>query len=68
MSEAEIAKSLVEKDPSLLKPENRDKLMGEIAAIYDRDYAIKGTLTPAEVAEAAAVGLMRWAAASIPPR
>ena len=68
MKKAEIAKSLVEKDPSLMEPENRDKLMGEIAAIYDRDYAIKVTLTPEEVADAEVVGLMRSAAASIPPR
>jgi hypothetical protein len=68
MMHAEIAKSLVEKDPSLMEPENRDKLMGETAAIYDRDYTIKVMLTPEEVAEADAVALMRWAAASIPRR
>jgi hypothetical protein len=65
---AEIAKVLVEKDPSLMEPENRDRLMGEIDAIYDRDYAVTVTLTPEEGAHADAVGLIRSAAASIPPR
>jgi hypothetical protein len=65
MKKAEIAKSLVEKDPSLMEPENRDKLMGETAAIYDRDYTIKVTLTPEEVADAEVVGLMRSAAAKV---
>jgi hypothetical protein len=37
MKHAEIAKALAEKDPSLMQPENRDKLMGEIDAIYYRD-------------------------------
>lgn len=46
MTMAEIAKALVEKDPSLIEPKNRDKLIGEIDAIYDRDYAVKVTLTP----------------------
>jgi hypothetical protein len=68
MKKAEIAKALVEKDPSLMEPEYRDKLMGEIAAIYDRDYAFKVTLTPEEVADAEVIGIMRSAAASIPPR
>ena len=34
MKKAEIAKALAEKDPSLMEPENRDKLMGVIDAIY----------------------------------
>jgi hypothetical protein len=45
-------------------PENRDKLMVEIAAIYDRDYAIKVTLTLEEVPAANVVGIMRSVAAS----
>jgi hypothetical protein len=68
MKNAEIAKALVEKDPSLMEPENRDKLMGEIDAIYDRDYAVKVTLTPEEVADAEVVGIMRSAAALHPER
>ena len=68
MKMAEIAKALVEKDPSLMEPENRDKLMGEIDAIYDRDYAVKVTLTPEEVADAEVVGIMRSAAALHPAK
>ena len=52
MKNVEIAKALVEKDPSLMEPENREKLMDEIAAVYDRDYAVKVTLTPEEVGDA----------------
>jgi hypothetical protein len=68
MTKAGIAKSLVETDASLMEPENRDKLMGEIAAIYKRDYVIKVTLTPEEVFDAEVIAYMRSAAASIPPR
>jgi hypothetical protein len=62
----EIAKALVEKDPSLMEPENRDKLMGEIDAIYFRDHVVKVRLTPEEVVEADVVAIMR--AGSLPPR
>jgi hypothetical protein len=68
MKRGEIAKSLVDKDPSLMEPENRDRLLGEINAIYDRAYAVKVTLTPEEVADAEAVGTMRWAAALDPAK
>jgi hypothetical protein len=34
---AEIAKTLVEKNPSLLLPINKDKLCNEVRSIYDRD-------------------------------
>jgi hypothetical protein len=68
MKKAEIAKSLVEKDPSLMEPKNRDKLMGEIAAIYDRDNTIKVKLTPEDDSVPEELGIMRSAAASIPPR
>ena len=52
MKKAEIAKSLVEKDPSFMEPANRDKLMGEIYAIYDREHTVKVTLSPADIAAA----------------
>jgi hypothetical protein len=68
MENVEIAKALVEKDPSLMEPENRDKLMGEIDAVYDRDYAVKVTLTPEEVADAEVVGIMTSAAALHPAK
>src|SRR5262245_9316500 len=37
MGEAEIAKTLVEKDPSLLLPINKDKLLDESRSIYYRE-------------------------------
>jgi hypothetical protein len=52
MIEAEIAKKLVEKDPALLLPTNKDKLLNEMEAIYMREYAVRVTLTPEEVAAA----------------
>jgi hypothetical protein len=52
MKKAEIAKSLVEKDPSFMEPANRDKLRGEIDAIYDREHTVKVTLSPADIAAA----------------
>ena len=42
--------------------------MGEIDAIYDRDYVVKVTLTPEEVADAEVVGIMRSAAALHPAK
>ena len=52
MMKAEIAKSLVEKDPSFMETANRDKLMGEIDAIYDREHKVIVTLSPADIAAA----------------
>jgi hypothetical protein len=52
MIQAEIAKELVEKDPALLLPENKDKLRSEVDTIYDREHAMKITLTSEEVAAA----------------
>ena len=52
MMKAEIAKSLVEKDPSFMETANRDKLMGEIDAIYDREHTVIVTLSPADIAAA----------------
>src|SRR6516162_142624 len=50
MLEAEIAKTLVEKDPSLLLPINKDKLRSEVKSIYDREHAVKVTLGPKDLA------------------
>jgi hypothetical protein len=50
MLEAEIAKKLVEKDPSLLLPENKDKFRNEIKSIYDRDDAVFVTLDDRQLA------------------
>ena len=50
MTWAEIAKRLVENDPELLLPENKEKLRSEIDAIYDREHAVRVTLTPEQIA------------------
>jgi|ERR1700683_3662757 len=47
---AEVAKSLVDKDQSLLLPENKDRLLKEMDAIYDRDHAVRVTLNPDDIA------------------
>jgi hypothetical protein len=38
MIQAEIAKKLVENDPALLLPINKDKLRNEIESIWDREH------------------------------
>lgn len=50
MLEAEIAKTLVEKDPSLLLPINKDKLRNELRSIYDREHAVTVTLDEKDLA------------------
>jgi len=50
MIRAEIAKRLVENEPELLLPENKEKLRSEIDAVYDREHAVRVTLTPEEIA------------------
>lgn len=50
MCQAEIAKTLVEKDPSLLLLENKDKLLDEVQSIYDREHAATITLSPQQMA------------------
>jgi hypothetical protein len=50
MREAEIAKTLVEKDPTLLLLENKDRLLHEMWSTYLRDHAVRVTLSPEDVA------------------
>jgi hypothetical protein len=50
IGKAEIAKTLVEKDPSLLLPINNDKLRNEVRSIYDRENAVTVTLGPKDLA------------------
>ncbi len=50
MCMAEIAKTLVENDPSLLLPEHKDKLRNEINAIFYRDHTVRVTLSPRDLA------------------
>jgi hypothetical protein len=46
MRRAKVAKTLVEKDPTLLLLENKDRLLGEMRSICDRYPAILFALTP----------------------
>jgi hypothetical protein len=48
--EAEIAKKLVEKDPALMQPENKEKLLAAMQAIYTKDHAVVIQLGPEDVA------------------
>ena len=50
MCQAEIARTLVEKDPSLLLSANKDKLRNETQSIYDREHAVIVTLSPQDMA------------------
>ena len=50
MCRAEIARTLVEKDPSLLLSVNKDKLRNETQSIYDREHAVTVTLSPQDMA------------------
>jgi hypothetical protein len=50
MTKAKIAAKLVEKDQTLLLPENKDKLLTEIASIYRRDHTVRVTLDPQQTA------------------
>ena len=47
---AEIAKKLVENDPALLSPSNKDKLRSEVQSSYERDHMVKITLDPQQMA------------------
>jgi hypothetical protein len=49
MINAEIAKKLVENDPALLLPINKDKLRNEIQSIYERDHMVSITLDPQQI-------------------
>jgi hypothetical protein len=46
MLQAKIAKSLVEKDPSLLLPANKDRFRNEIESVYQREHSVVVTLSP----------------------
>jgi hypothetical protein len=52
MIQAEIAKTLVESDESLILPENRHRLLEAVQAAYDRDHTITITLTKQDLAKA----------------
>jgi hypothetical protein len=47
---AKIAKTLVESQAALLQPENKDRLLAEMDAIYDRDHAVIIALGPEDMA------------------
>jgi hypothetical protein len=50
MGWAETAKKLVEHDPTLLLPKNKDKLLNEAGSIYKGDHTVTVTLTPEDLA------------------
>ena len=50
MQKAEIAKGLVASDASLMAPNNRQRLLEAVEAVYDRDHAITVTLTEKDLA------------------
>jgi hypothetical protein len=50
MLKAEIAKTLIESDPTLLLTANKDKLRSEIELIYERDHVISVKLSPQDLA------------------
>lgn len=47
---AAIGKTLVDKDPALLLPINKNKLLTEIQSIYDRGGEVTVTLSPQDIA------------------
>ena len=53
---ATIAKKLTDDNPQLLLPEMRENLMASIEEIYDRDHAVKVTLTEEDIASALMLG------------
>ncbi len=50
MQWAEKAKKLIENDPALLLPQNKDKLLNGTRTIYDSDHAVTVTLSPEDIA------------------
>jgi len=50
MGWAEEAKKLVGNDPTLLLPENKDKLLNEARSVYYRDHAVTVTHSPEDIA------------------
>ncbi len=52
MQKSEIAKKLVESDPTLLLEENKERFYAEIAAIFKRDHAISVKLSTQDLAAA----------------
>ena len=48
--QAKIAKALVSEDPGLVAPGRRAELMEKIRTIYDRDHAVRVTLSDKDLA------------------
>jgi hypothetical protein len=46
MIKAEIAKKLVEKDPTVLLPGNKDNFLNKLQTIYDREHMVEDAITP----------------------
>jgi hypothetical protein len=56
MIKADIAKTIVTREPSLMKPENRSVLLAAVEGIYDKEHAVKVTLTEQDRAQATMMG------------
>ena len=52
MTWANIAKALIADDAELALPENKDRLPQAIDAVYNRDHAVKVTMSPQDLAVA----------------
>jgi hypothetical protein len=52
MTMAKIAKTLVEKDPSLLNPENKEKLLAKVDEVFLGEHVVRVELTPEDIARA----------------
>jgi hypothetical protein len=50
LAASEIAKTLVENNPTLLLSENKAKLHDKVNSIYERDHTVKVTLDPEQMA------------------
>jgi hypothetical protein len=50
MIQAEIARTLVEKDASLILLANKGKLLDEVRSIYNKKHAVTVTLSPQDIA------------------
>jgi hypothetical protein len=51
-TKAQIAKTLAAKDPTLLLVENKEKLLSEMEAIFERDHCVTVVMSPEDLAAA----------------
>jgi hypothetical protein len=53
MIQADIAKTIVTREPSLMRPENRSALLAAVERIYEEEHTVKVTLTEQDLAQVA---------------